>query len=279
MNTQNYINEIEEYRSNLEQQLRAPDGWLTLAGLHWLHNGSNSVGTAMNSTVILPPYSAPQEVGYLYLENGQVYFQPCEEVEVHIDGKPVEGKHPLQSDINQNPSILTLGDLTFFVIQRGERIGVRVKQVSHPNRLNFQGRVWWPVDDFYRVKATIKRYASPKIVEIPDVIGGINETVMDCALEFTLKSQTFSLDAETLPNGNFYIIFHDQSCGQGSYPTGRFLKTEDPQSDSVIIDFNKAYNPPCAFTPFATCPLPPRQNYLNTSIRAGERYTGQTGQA
>ena len=279
MSTDGYVKEIEEYRSNLEQRLRAPDGWLTLAGLHWLHNGTNSVGSAVNSTVILPPYTAPQEVGHFYLENGQVYFQACEEVEVHLDGTSVNGKHPLQSDINHNPSILTLGDLTFFVIQRGERIGVRVKQVSHPNRLNFKGRVWWPIDNLYRVKAAIKRYDPPKFVEIPDVIGGINETVMDCALEFILNGQTYSLDAETLPNGKFYVIFHDQSCGKGSYPAGRFLKTEDPQSGSVIIDFNKAYNPPCAFTPFATCPLPPRQNYLDTTIQAGERYKDQTSQA
>jgi len=279
MSNQSYIKEIEEYRSILDRQLRAPDGWLTLAGLHWLNNGINSVGSAMNSTVTLPPYSAPQEVGHFFLEHGIVYFQACDVVEVHIDGIPVKGKHPLQSDETHNPSILTLGDLTFFVIQRGDRIGVRVKQVSHPNRLNFQGRVWWPVDEIYRVKATVKRYDPPKIVEFPDVIGGINETVMDCALEFDLGGQTYSLDAETMSNGKFYIIFHDQSCGKGSYPAGRFLKTEDPQSESVIIDFNKAYNPPCAFTPFATCFLPPRQNYLDTSIQAGERYKDQTSQA
>ena len=113
-----------------------------------------------------------------------------------------------------------------------------------------------------------------KMVPIPDVLGDTKETAMDCQLQFTIHRQNFTLDAFALPSGQFYILFHDQSSGNGSYPSGRFLVTEYPEGDHVVIDFNKAHNPPCAFTPYATCPFPPLQNRLPLAVQAGERYIG-----
>lgn len=272
MDEKSYLQEIKEYQMQMEQQLRAPNGWLTLAGLHWLKEGKNSVGAALSNAVPLPPYSAPLEVGDLFLEDGKVHFQPQKGVDVRQNGDPINDRIYLEPDINRDPTIVTLGDISFFVIIRGERIGVRVKNTSSPNRLNFSGRIWWPVDERYRVKAGIKSYNPQKMVTITDVLGDEKESPMDCALEFSLGNQSFSLDAFGLPSGQYYILFHDLSCGQGSYPAGRFLVTEYPDEDSVVIDFNKAHNPPCAFTPFATCPLPPQQNYLQVKISAGERY-------
>jgi len=272
MNTQRYFEEIEAYQKTLDQQLRAPDGWLTLAGLHWLQPGINSIGADTSSDVCLPPYSAPQHIGNLTLSDGKVVFQPDHGIETRIDGGIVSQKVELEPDINRNPTQVTLGDLTFFVIVRGERVGIRVKQVSHPRRINFPGRVWWPIDEQFRVQARVEMYKPQKMVIIPDILGDENETGIDYALKFILDGHKHSLDAFGMPNGQYYILFHDLSCGKGSYPAGRFLVTETPEDETVVIDFNKAYNPPCAFTPFATCPLPPQQNYLKTQIKAGERY-------
>jgi len=272
MNTNGYLEEIQAFQSTMDQQLRAPDGWLTLAGLDWLQPGDNLIGSARACTVSLPPYSAPQKVGVLTLTDGKVYYQPEAGIDSRINGATVKDRVQLETDIHQEPTQVTLGDLTFFAIVRGERIGIRIKQVSHPRRLNFPGRVWWPIDPNFRVQARIEPYQPPKMVIIPDILGDENETGIDCALVFNIENRQFSLDAFGMPGGQYYIMFHDLSCGKGSYPPGRFLVTEIAADDSVVIDFNKAYNPPCAFTPFATCPLPPSQNYLQAEIRAGERY-------
>ena len=272
MDTQSYFEEIKAYQKNLDQQLRAPDGWLTLAGLHWLQPGNNSIGSASSSAVCLPPYSAPQNIGNISFSESNVYFQPEDGIETRINGEIINGKVELQPDTSQHPTQVTLGDVTFFAIVRGERVGIRVKQVSHPRRLNFPGRVWWPIDEQCRVQASVEVYQPKKMVIIPDILGDQNETGIDVALTFMLGGQEYSLDAFGMPSGQYYILFHDLSCGKGSYPAGRFLVTETPEDQTVIIDFNKAYNPPCAFTPYATCPLPPQQNYLQTKIQAGERY-------
>ncbi|HAY84890.1 MAG TPA: DUF1684 domain-containing protein [Chloroflexi bacterium] len=277
MTATSYPEEIRQYQAKMERQLRAPDGWLTLAGLHWLTPGNNTLGSALSSNIPLPPFSAPQEVGNLIFDQGKVSFQPFSGVDIRINGHAVNTPIDLEPDRNQNPTILTLGDLSIFVIIRGERVGIRVKQVSHPNRLNFPGRVWWPVDESFRVQAEVKVYEPQKIISIPDILGDIEETPVDCALQFSLDHQTYTLDPITLTSGQFYILFHDLSCGQGSYPSGRFLVTEPPEGGTVWIDFNKAYNPPCAFTPYATCPMPPKQNYLPASIHAGERYQNHSG--
>ena len=272
MSIQQYFEEINAYRKTMDQQLRAPDGWLTLAGLHWLEQGTNRIGSDPSCAVPLPPYSAPQNIGTLTLSDNIVVFQPESGIDTRIDGKIVNEKVELEPDTDRNATQVTLGDLTFFVIMRGERVGIRVKQVSHPRRLHFPGRVWWPIDEQLRVQARVEIYQPPKKVIIPDVLGDENETGIDFALKFMLDGHEYSLDAFGMPSGQYYIIFHDLSCGKGSYPAGRFLVTETPGDSTVIVDFNKAYNPPCAFTPFATCPLPPKQNYLQTAIRAGERY-------
>ena len=244
-----YHDQIKAYQKRMDEQLRAPDGWLTLAGLHWL-----GVLHRVGETVTLE------------LANGAA---------ASIEGELIQGEVELESDIHRNPTIIQVGDVSFFIIIRGEQIGVRVKDVNHPVRLNFPGRVWWPVDERFRINARVKPNEPPKMVEILDVLGNINETAMDYTLEFDLQDQSFSLDAEEIPGGKFYIIFHDLSCENGSYPAGRFLVSEPRDGNTVVLDFNKTYNPPCAFTDFATCHLPPAQNYLKVVITAGERYQPQ----
>jgi uncharacterized protein (DUF1684 family) len=207
----------------------------------------------------------------------KVTFKPAEGVEVLTGEQPVVAEIELESDLNQNQTILSVGMVSFYLVIRGNRYGIRVKQENSPVRLNFEGRVWWPIDEERRVTANIEYYEPQKMVDVPDILGNVNKTAMDCSLKFKIDGREYSLDAFGLPSGQFYILFQDLSCQNGSYPAGRFLVTEYPEDDTVVIDFNKAHNPPCAFTSFATCPLPPDQNHMSVAIQAGERYNPLPG--
>lgn len=273
MTEMDYFADMRAWQKTMDDQLRAEDGWLTLVGLHWLKMGENKVGSNPEHPVPLPPV-VPDTVGTLTLVNEKdVVFETAPGVSVEINGEEISGKVELESDVNRNQTIIKLGTVSFYIIVRGARTGVRVKQTDSPTRMNFPGRAWWPVDEALRVTANIKWYEPQKIVDIPDILGDVSETAMDAALEFTIDGKKiFQVDAMGLPSGQFYILFHDLSCGYGSYPSGRFLVSEYPEEDTVVVDFNKAHNPPCAFTNYATCPLPPQQNYLQDIIQAGERY-------
>lgn len=273
-----YLTALQAWQKNMDDNLRVEDGWLTLVGLHWLQAGENKVGSNPAHPVTLPDGTA-DTVGTLTLRDGEnVVFETAPGISVRIDGEEFSGKLALEPDTTLDPTIIFLGNVSFYIIHRGLLTGVRVKQADSPVRMNFPGREWWPADDSMRVTARINYHDSPKMVHIPDVLGNTTETAMDCTLEFELDGETCQLVVETLSSGQFFIIFHDQSCGSGSYPPGRFLVTEKPEGDLVVIDFNKAYNPPCAFTPYATCPLPPIQNHLMAAIQAGERYFKQQNQ-
>ena len=277
MNELDYFTEMRDWQKTMDDQLRAKDGWLTLVGLHWLRMGKNEVGSNPTHPVPLPA-GVPDTVGTLTLvDEKNVVFETAPGVSVVVDGEEFSGRLELESDINRNQTILSIGTVSFYIILRGIRTGVRVKQTDSPARTNFPGRTWWPVDEALRVNAKINYYEPQKIVGIPDILGNVNESAMDCVLEFELDGTTYQLDAMGLPSGQFYILFHDISCGNGSYPAGRFLVSEYPEEDTVVIDFNKAHNPPCAFTNFATCPLPPKQNHLQAVIQAGERYSKLPG--
>jgi uncharacterized protein (DUF1684 family) len=267
-----YFDEIKIYQQQLDEQLRTPDGWLTLVGLHWLHEGENSVGSDPESSIPLPEGTCPAQIGTLVKTEHKVIFKPTDSVDVFTGDQPIKSEIELESDLNRNQTILSIGDVSFYLVIRGNRYGIRVKQENSPIRMNFEGRVWWPVDEERRVVANIEYYDPQKIVDVPDILGNVNKTAMDCALNFEIDGRTYSLDAFGLPSGQFYILFQDLSCQNGSYPAGRFLVTEYPEDETVVIDFNKAHNPPCAFTAYATCPLPPEQNHMSVAIQAGERY-------
>lgn len=272
MNEPEYLEEVREWQISMDVQLKAEDSWLTLVGLYWLQPGDNLVGSNPNHQVPLPT-GTPETVGTLNLsKTGNVLFETSPGIAVRIDGKEISGKTPLEPDTNRNQTIVGLGTVSFYIIVRGDRTGVRIKKTDSPTRVNFKKREWWPIEENYRVTAHIHYYEPQKMVDIPDVLGDVSETAMDAYLEFELDGQTHRLDAMALPSGQFYILIHDLSCGHGSYPAGRFLVSEYPEDEIVLLDFNKAHNPPCAFTSFATCPLPPKQNYLQTAINAGEKY-------
>jgi uncharacterized protein (DUF1684 family) len=265
---QSYKAEIEQWRHAREANLRAENGWLTVTGLFWLKEGKNSVGTVPDSDIILPAASAPPHVGEFYFHSGVTTFQGAPGVNVTVNGKPA-ARAGMVADTSGSPDILQLNQLTMFVIQRGRRYGIRLKDKSSARRKEFAGLKYYPVNERYRVRARFVPYTPPKIIAVPNILGDTEMQASPGYVVFTLNGRRCRLDP-VAEDGSLFFIFKDLTSGKETYPTGRFLNAEMPKNGQVVLDFNKAYNPPCAFTPFATCPLPPKQNLLPIPIEAGE---------
>ena len=262
--------EIETWRANRASRLRAPDGWLTLAGLYWLSEGNNDVS--------LP--AKPPVPSQFVLQNGKVML--AANTALMIDGKPVKAAVELQNDMQEKTTVVRTGTLSFVAIRRedaahGSRFGIRVRDTAAAPRAHFQGLDYFPTDSSYRVEARFEPYTPPKTIPITNVLGMTSNEISPGALVFTLHGQEFRIDP-ILEQGekDYFIIFKDATSGSETYGAARYLYAHPPDaSGKTIVDFNKAYNPPCAFTPYATCPLPPRQNRLPVRIEAGEKkYAG-----
>jgi uncharacterized protein len=265
----NYKAEIEQWRHTREAELTAEDSWLTLAGLFWLKEGKIRIGSAPSNGIVLPP-GAPPKLGVLEFHDGVTTFHP-EPGAVNVDGKPATAQ-TLTPDVSGAPDILRAGSLSMLIIKRGSRYGLRLRDNNSQLRRHFTGLKYYPVKPEYRVAARFMPYKPPKIIAVPNVLGETEDEASPGYLEFSLQGQVLRLDP-ILENRSLLLIFKDATAGKETYPAGRFLDAAMPvpgNGDEVILDFNKAYNPPCAFTPYATCPLPPRQNVLPVRIEAGE---------
>jgi uncharacterized protein (DUF1684 family) len=268
MSAPSYKTEIERWRHEREAGLKADDGWLTVAGLFWLKDGKNTAGTNKSNSIALPEGSAPATLGVFEFHNGQTLFQAMPGVRIRVNGKPVTSA-TLKPNTSGLPDIVQINDLTMFVIQRGKRFGIRLKDKNSEMRKAFAGLKFFPPDERYRVRAKFVPYVPPKMIPIPNILGETEEEASPGYVEFTLNGHACRLDPVT-EDDSLFFIFKDLTSGKETYPPGRFLNTQMPESGEVTLDFNKAYNPPCAFTPFATCPLPPKQNQLAIRIEAGE---------
>jgi uncharacterized protein (DUF1684 family) len=263
-----YKAEIEKWRQQREAALKADDGWLTLAGLFWLKEGKNTVGTGPRNDFVLPQGSAPAAVGVFQFDHGRTIFQSAPGVEVTVDSKR-ETRATLKPDTSGSPDLVRVRDLTMYVIQRGERYGIRLKDKNGKGRREFAGTKWFPVKEQYRLRAKFVPYHPPKMIAIPNILGQIDQEASPGYVEFKLQGHTCRLDPVS-EGDRLFFIFKDLTSGKETYPPGRFLYASMPKNGEVILDFNKAVDPPCAFTPYATCPLPPKQNYLRLRIEAGE---------
>lgn len=264
----NYTATIEQWRHEREKSLKAGDGWLSLAGLFWLQKGPNAIGSAPDSTAILA--RGPARVGVIDYENGKATFRPEPGVHVTVNGKTPAGPVILRSDANQQkPDLVTAGDFTFFVIHRGARDAVRVKDVHSEAREKFAGLQYYPAREQYHIAAKWHPYAKPLTVRVPNILGEEDIDQSPGYVTFSLNGKDLRLDP-VYEDGDLFFIFKDLTAGKETYPSGRFLHAPIPKGDTVDLDFNKAYNPPCAFTNYATCPLPPKQNRLPVRIEAGE---------
>ncbi len=271
-----YLAKIESWHSERLSRLEAEDGWLSLAGLFWLETGENRLGTAAENTIILPSDSAPKTAAVISLsEDGTATIHAESGVVLTIKGETITDRE-LTSDEGGAPDIIELGRLRFFVIKRGDRLGVRVKDPNAPTRVGFEGIDRYPVDPAFRVTARFEAYPEPRELTIATAVGTEDTVLAPGKLHFTINGQQLSLEpfADSADN-EFFIVFRDATSGHDTYGAGRFLSTDAPDGNIVILDFNKAYNPPCAFTPYATCPLAPSSNQLAVGITAGEKYSGK----
>jgi uncharacterized protein (DUF1684 family) len=268
---QTYIDEIRSWREKLDASIREENGWLALAGLFWLDEGQHSVGRLTDCAITLPSDNAPDLLGYFTRKDGQVFFQANEDLQVSINGQPGKGKW-LESDTSPEPDFITYGDLCLVIIERGEQVGIRIWDNSREQRTSFPGRKWYPVKTEFIFEAQFIRPATSRTITIPDVLGHASEEEVIGEILFSYAGEKGQLHALEASEGRAFIIFGDRSNGDTTYPGGRFLTVETGSTDRLKLDFNRAYNPPCAFTPYATCPLPPETNRLTFSITAGERF-------
>ena len=267
-----YQQEINAWRQERETRLQAEDGWLTIAGLYWLHEGANTVGTGPTNDLILPAGSAPAAVGVLTLSQGQVTFVVATNAEVMQRGSRVQSTTlvPGPGTGAAPDDALYIGNLILWLHKSGERSAIRLRDKTHPLRHTFTGCRWFPVDPTYRLTARFVAYAEPKPVIMANVLGDREAYTSPGVVEFTLQGQTLRLEPVSAGTDRLFFVFRDGTSGDMTYGAARFLTTEGPQNGQVVLDFNKTVNPPCAYNPFTTCPLPTQDNRLTVRIEAGE---------
>ncbi|MCY4602381.1 MAG: DUF1684 domain-containing protein [Acidobacteria bacterium] len=261
-----YAGAIETWRAEREARLTADDGWLTVAGLFFLREGENTFGSDPLSDIVLP--AGPPDAGAFVLRDGTVELRAATGRTVTVGGEamaaaqlwPYEGERPAA----------TIGPLTLFVHFSGERLGIRMLDRNNAILRDFRGLDWYPVDEAYRVRGRFVPHDEPQEVRIQNILGDV-ETVTSSG---TVRLSIRGTEVEMLPvdaDGQLWFIFRDQTSGTETYPAARFLYADAPEDGWTVVDFNKAYNPPCAFNPHTTCPLPPRANRLPVRVEAGER--------
>jgi uncharacterized protein len=271
-----YRREIDAWKERRLERLKADDGWLSLAGLYWLEEGENRFGSSREGRIVLPARAAPAVAGSLDLEGGRVRLEVRPGAKLLADGRAA-GAMELKSDADGKPTVLSIGDVRFYVIARAGRLAVRVKDPESSARTHFRGLDYFALDPSYRVTARFERFPAGRTISVPTVLGVPDQMAAPGRLVFELLGKTYRLDP-VIEQGetDFFIIFGDRSNGHDTYGGGRFLYASPPGPDGlVIVDFNKAYNPPCVFSPYATCPMPPPQNRIPIRIEAGEKaYAG-----
>ena len=265
-----YIKEIEKFQSEQESDLKKDDGWLTVAGLFWLKDGINTVGAGQAFDVRLTENFKQGKFGEIDFQDGAAILKVENGVEAQSDGNKISAI-TLVSDEKGKPTKVQTGGQTFYLIKREERFGIRLKDNNSETRRSFKGLSWFPIDESYKVTARFEAFPAPQEIPIPNVLGGKFKMKSPGILKFSLKEKEYSLQPVVEEGDKLFIIFRDASNLTETYTGGRFLYADKPLNGQVVLDFNQAVNPPCAFTHFATCPLPPPQNDLPIAIQAGEK--------
>ena len=266
-----HLSEIESWHARRVESLRRPDSWFSLAGLYWLEPGPNSFGSDPSNNVVFPPSASPR-IGSFIRSGNSVEMNVVQGVPVTHAGQPVSSL-VLSSGDRGRPPTVHLGSLQWFVIERADRIGIRLRDTENPAIAAFDGIEMFPIDVGWRIPARFDRYDPPKMIRIPNIIGTVSVQPSPGAVVFDVDGEELRIDVTGDPYGErFSIVFGDRTNADETYGGGRFLTVNAPDDrDRMFIDFNRATNPPCAFTEFATCPLPPRQNQLPVRIEAGEK--------
>jgi len=268
---------VEQWRQRRVEDLKRPDGWLSLAGLYWLREGDNRFGSDPGNDLVFPG-KAPARLGVFRVDGEGVHMTAAPGVEIRYQDAPV-------TSIAMDPGgetasvILTWGTLSWFAIERDGDLGIRLRDTESPAFAVFDslGLDAFPIDLAWHLGARFETYDPPKTVYVPTIQGREAEESVPGAVLFTMAGETQRLDVTGAPGDSaFFVIFGDQTNGQETYGGGRYVWVDAPDEDgAMVIDFNRSYNPPCVFTPYATCPLPPRQNRLPLRVEAGEKTYGQ----
>ena len=267
-----FLAENQAWRAQRLKELLKPDGWTSLVGLHWLETKAHSIGSGPGSDIRLAV--GPSRLGRIAVDDDAVWFTPETAAMLTAEGKPLTGRIRFYSDRDAQPTRIGFdgdkGQLT--LIQRGDRRALRVRHASADARVHFAGLDYWPADPEWRITAHFVPSAAGNALPIVDIIGITADQPHAGTVEFDKNGQHYRLEAIGEPGQPLFVVFADRTSGHGSYPAGRFLDVAvpDPQG-RVVLDFNRAYNPPCAFTAFATCPLPPPENRLDLEVTAGEK--------
>ena len=262
-----YKSSVEKWRQDYENDLKSDHGWLSISGLFWLHEGENHFGSDPLNDIALPDSSAPADAGYFEFTGGKIKVHVKPGLAITMNGKPVETAE-LRPDSSEDR--LTIGDLQLWVHASGARYAVRLRDKNSKVRQSFTGLHWFPVDESYRVTARYMPYDKPRQVGIQNLAGDAIELPISGYVVFTLRGQELRLEGGTDDKGALSFVFRDLTSGKETYGAGRFLDTDPVKNGEVVLDFNEAYNPPCAYNPYTTCPIPPPENRLRARIEAGE---------
>lgn len=270
-----YTQEIEQWIKGRYAALKnTKSGWLNLAGLYWLEEGKNSFGTATGNNIVFPKGTIPAKAGYFELNNKTVTLVAEKGVALKVNGQGITGKLIYSPDSARNP-VSSYGSLHWTIIKREDRIGIRLRNDQSESLLQFKGIDRYPADTAWKLDAILKEPLYPTTIPIKNVLGQTLQMKLLGKLIFTIQGKIYSLDAVE-EGQELFVIFGDATNTKTTYGAGRFMYVPKPDaSGKTVVDFNKAFNPPCAFTPFATCPLPPQQNILPVAVTAGEKDYGK----
>jgi len=265
-----YRQQIESWRQHRVERLTAPIGWLSLVGLDWLKDGKNTLGSAADNSIVLARW--PAHLGTITLDHGSASIVLAPDSGATIDGLK-KAEAALLDDTNPKATVVAAGTVMFYVVKRGERWALRIKDSESPTRKQFVGIDNFDIDPGWRIEAKWEAYDPPHEIEEPNILGEIDKVIVPGAAVFEHAGKTYRVEPviETPGDTELFLVFADRTSGKETYGAARFVYTEAPKDGKVVLDFNKAYNPPCAFTPYATCPLPTQQNRLDTRVTAGEK--------
>ena len=266
-----YVDSIRAWQKHRDVGLRSEDGWLTLVGLFWLKPGGDTIGSADSNDFVLPKSSAPGQVGRLQIEGGKAIFTNRGGSAVTVNNKPVSSDVALSYD-EEKPDIVKAGSVSFLVIKRNDKLGVRAKDSASPVLKGFTGMSFFPINPGLHFQADF--VPAEKEIPILNILGQTEMQKSPGIVAFTYKGEKYQLrpiyEGKTL-----FFLFKDPTNKTETYQAGRMLNTPLPQNGKVDLDFNRSYNPPCTFTPYATCPLPPKENTLSFPVEAGEKRYGK----
>ncbi|MBN8886727.1 MAG: DUF1684 domain-containing protein [Rudaea sp.] len=266
-----YRKQIDDWRAKRVERLKAPNGWLSLVGLEWLKEGANTIGSAKDNAIVIA--KAPPHLGTVVLDRGRatISLDPRAR-DAKIDGESKPGAE-LVDDSQEKPTTVSFGSANFYLIKRDDKFGLRIKDTAAPTRTHFVGIDNFDIDPSWRIEAKWEAYDPPHEIEQGNILGQIEKAVVPGAAVFEHDGKTYRVEPiiENPGDTDLFLVFADRTSGKETYGAARFLYAAAPKDGKVLLDFNKAYNPPCAFTPYATCPLPTQQNRLDVRVTAGEK--------